>query len=316
MLEHFQTPLPLGGLGERLGEPRSTYPGLAVSSSVARRVCLSHTTSVAPRRHGWAGHEPVSGAGATRFQWNASPIWHSTWLQHGKPPLQHPMPHQPVAPAPHIPHGSPFSQPHHHPSCSRSRMDITSQRCRHCRAQMPVVCPHLHMVQGPRSHLQSSRKGTRSSPATQHRDTSTELKLLVPEETFWYQLYSRSYQGSSLPEASYPAQGQNRARPSLKCSGASFTISSNKLHHRDPAPVQGCRRKRTSGKIGQNKKGTRNCGMTVAKEQMKSPLQRPSVKMRPHKGFPAAMLKQMEKLRQGQVQRLDCITQQQNQRAI
>lgn len=56
--------------------------------------------------------------------------------------------------------------------------------------------------------------------------------------------------------------------------------------------------------------------MTAAKEQMKSPLQQPSVKMSPRKALPATVLKEVEKLRHGQVQRLNCITQQQNQRAI
>lgn len=42
--------------------------------------------SPSPLLHNWFGNEPASGAGVTHFQGNVSPIWQSTWLQHGKGP--------------------------------------------------------------------------------------------------------------------------------------------------------------------------------------------------------------------------------------
>lgn len=170
--------------------------------------------SLSPLPQDWAGNEPASGAGATHFQGNTSPIWQSTWLQHGKAPgAPHATPAQRLRPqtSPH----EPLLQPGINPSCSCSSRRKHQHREHgetHPMLQTPL-CTDAHgmspLACGVRtgSHLQGSREGTHSSTAIRHRDTCTDIKLLIPKEAFWYQLCPWSYEGISLPLASYPAQG-------------------------------------------------------------------------------------------------------------
>lgn len=161
-------------------------------------------------------------------------------------PLEHPMPHQPGGSGRRHPHVSPFSQPDINPSCSCSsrrkhRHGDHIPCCRHHCAQMPMACPHLHMVQGHEATCRAPGKGhTPALPSSigtpahslsywypkRHFGTSYIPGPLRASPCFWHHTLPRDNTGSvpapnvlRLPSQSASSHPAAVTQPQLGAAG-------------------------------------------------------------------------------------------------